>query len=143
MSSVIPAVFIDTNVWFSAFWGSKNCEKLIRAHVEGLIIAVVSQQVLEESIRNIKQKIPQVLSVWQELIASYPPKLIADPESVDSGIKKLVKAEDQLIFTAAIRGKVNYFVTGNLKDFQAVKLERASGIKILNPAQAIKLLCLR
>ena len=33
-------IFIDTNIWFSFFYGSNNCEKLINAHAEGKIKAV-------------------------------------------------------------------------------------------------------
>ncbi|MCJ7740572.1 putative toxin-antitoxin system toxin component, PIN family [Candidatus Microgenomates bacterium] len=140
MPSVILKVFLDSNIWFSAFYGSVNCQKLIKAHTNEKIKAVVSRQVLEESIRNIKEKIPEILSVFQTYLINYPPLLISDPEILNSRIRGLVNKYDQPIFISAMMGKVDYFVTGNIRHFQVKKLEKLTGIKILTPKQAVDLL---
>lgn len=84
-------------------------------------MAVISQQVLEESLRNINEKIPNLLVSFQQLIIDYPPQLIPDPKIINPTIRGLVASEDQPIFTSAMRAKVDYFVTGNTKDFKVKK----------------------
>lgn len=138
MTNVTPSVFLDSNVWFSIVYGSSNCEKIIKAYTDERIIAVISQQVLEESIRNIKEKIPQKLISFQKLFSSNPPVMVPDPESIDNKIKDLVDSKDQSIFTSAILAEVDYFVTGNIKDFQRTKLQKLTKIKIMTPKEAVK-----
>ncbi|MBM3284225.1 putative toxin-antitoxin system toxin component, PIN family [Candidatus Gottesmanbacteria bacterium] len=139
MPSDTPKVFCDTNVWFSAFYGSKNCEKLLNAHINRKIMAVISKQVLEELIRNFREKLPQALSIFQEFITSCPPEIIIDPKTINPKVKNLVSPEDGPIFTSAIIGRVDYFITGNRKDFKIARLEKLTGIKILSPKQAVRL----
>lgn len=137
MTNVTPHVFLDSNVWFSIVYGSSNCEKIIKAYTDEKIIAVISQQVLEESIRNIKEKIPQKLTSFQKLFSSNPPIMVPDPESIDNKIKDLVDPKDQSIFTSAILAEVGYFVTGNIKDFQVDRLEKLTKIKIVTPKEIV------
>ena len=58
MSEKIIRIFIDTNVWFSSFYGSENCQKIIKAHKEEKITAIVSDLVIGEIVRNVKKKLP-------------------------------------------------------------------------------------
>lgn len=139
MKSAIPDVFIDTNVWFSALHKSAICYTIIQAHINQQITAVVSQQVLEEIIRNIKAKIPHMLSHFQETIAKNPPVLLPDPQKIPKSVRSLVHIYDQPIFTSAIIGNVDYFITGNSKHFPK-KLEKLTGIKIRTPKAVVELL---
>lgn len=138
MPSDIPNVFLDSNVWFSALYGSENCQKLLTAYQEGSIVVFVSQQVIEEIVRNIREKIPQALSVFQDFLTNNPPQIVPDPKHMSRQIKQLVSTEDQPIFTAAIAANVDYFVTGNSKDFSSQRLKKITGISILTPKQAIE-----
>lgn len=133
-----PKVFIDTNVWFSAFYGSRNAEKLVKAHIEGKIQAVISRQVLEELVRNVKKKIPPAVGPLEDLMQSSPPKIVKNPQKISEEVKKWVDLKDQKIFQAAVSASVKLFITGNTKHFSIKNLERNLGVKILNPKQAIK-----
>jgi len=133
-------VFLDANVFFSAFYGSRNCERIIKAHQQEEISLVTSSLVIEESLRNIQEKIPAVISSFKDLLTNNPPELIADPAEIDPKIRLLVDEKDQPIFTSAILGKVKYFVTGNTKDFKAKELQKVTGIKVLTPKQFVELL---
>lgn len=135
-----PRIFIDTNVWFSKLYGSENCEKIIKAHVDGRVQAVVSREVLSEIIKNVKGKLPLVFPSWQRLLTAYPPEVIIDPDKIPKKIGALVHHKDQGIFTAAVLAKVSYFVTGNIKDFNREKLERLTKIKILTPTELVAFL---
>ena len=138
-----PKIFINTNIWFSAFYGSKNAEKLIKAHIKGKIQAVISQQVLEELVRNIEKKIPLATEVLENLMQSAPPEIVKNPQKISAEVKKWVDPKDQKIFQAAVNAKVNLFVTENIKDFSAKDLEKRFNIKTLNPEKSIKKLNLK
>lgn len=131
-------IFLDTNVWFSALWGSRNCRTLLDAHAEGKINAVLSQEVLKELLRNLKIKIPRAFDVFQNMMLLHPPEIIEDPKIIPQHMKLLIHQKDQGIFVAAIAAKVKFFVTGNTKDFKVEKLEKLTGIKILTPKQAVR-----
>ncbi len=131
-------VFVDTNIWFSAFYGSDNSEKILRAHIEGKIRAVISQQVLEELVKNIKDKMPQAREVLQRLLESAPPQIVMTPTQISPEIEKWVDAKDKSIFQAAVNARVQLFVTGNIKDFSVKNLKKKFGINIIPPKSAIK-----
>lgn len=135
-----PKIFLDTNVWFSALYGSKNCQKIIDAHTEGKITAVVSHEVLTELLRNLKLKIPLVFASFEQILISSPPEIIIDPQEVSKQMKLLIHQKDQGIFAAAILAEVDYFVTGNIKDFQVDRLEKLTKIKIMTPKEAVETL---
>lgn len=136
---IIPEVFIDTNVWFSAFYGSATCSKVIDGHLTGKINAIISQRVLKELIKNIQKKIPAVTPIFQKTFINVPPRVVSDPVEIEEKIKKLVDIKDQKIFCSAWIIKARYFVTGNIKHFQVKKLEKLTDIKILTPKQAMDL----
>jgi predicted nucleic acid-binding protein len=136
-------VFLDANVFFSTFYGSANCERIIKAHQQEEISLVTSSLAIEESLRNIQEKIPGVVSSFKDLLINNPPELLADPVEIDPRIRLLVDGKDQPIFTSAILGKVNYFITGNTKDFKVKELEKVTRIKVLTPKQLVDLLRLR
>lgn len=135
-----PRLFIDSNVLFSAIYGSVNCARLIQAHINNTIIAVVSQQVLEETVRNIREKAPHALSLLQNFIIHSPPEVVASAKQIDPRIRESVDKKDLYIFADAIQANVPYFITGNTKDFFVSKLEKLTVIKILTPKEAVELL---
>lgn len=133
-----PEVFIDTNVWFSAFYGSGNCEKILRAHINNQIQAVISQQVLRELAANLKNKLPEALPIFEKLFRSAPPTVTKDATKKDKKLANLVDKKDQKILASTIRAECKYFVTGNLKDFKRDKIEDRYGVEILNPKETIR-----
>ncbi len=134
----MKTVFVDTNVWFSAFYGSKNAEQILKMHVENKIKVVISKFVLNELVKNIKQKIPQATSALEKFLESVPPKIINNPSKIQVVIKQNVDKKDQFIFQAAANYNANYFVTGNLKDFNLKVLEKEFDIRILSPKQFLQ-----
>lgn len=133
-------IFIDSNVWFSSFYGSENCQKLTKAHQEGKIIAVISTRVLEEIVRNVKKKIPHHFSDLQNFLLAVPPEIVPNPQNIPQKLIGLVSPGDLPIFVSAVQAKVDYFVTGNIKDFSVKKLEKLTEIKILTPTEAVHIL---
>lgn len=134
----VPKIFIDTNVWFSAFYSSKTCEKLLKAHIDGQMKAVISRQVLNELVRNIKYKIPQVLPNLEKLFKNAPPLIVADARSIPSNLKDIVDRKDAGIFAACILSKIPMFVTGNTKDFNVNKILKKYKTFVLTPKEALE-----
>lgn len=140
MRDATPLVFIDTNVWFSAFYGSENSEKLIKAHIRGDIQAIISRQVLKESVKNVSSKIPNVQTPLKRLLVAAPPVITPDPEDVSVHVSTSVDKKDQGIFQAAINAKVRLFVTGKIKDFNREKIKKTFNMTVVSPKEAIAIL---
>lgn len=133
-------VFLDSNIWISAFYHSKNCEALIRTQKGKNILIIICAQVLEESTRNIREKIPHQLDNFHAFLLTNPPEIVADPETIPPDIAAAVSPEDRPIFTAARLANVDYFVTGNVKHFKRNARNKLGKITILTPKEAVKLL---
>jgi putative PIN family toxin of toxin-antitoxin system len=135
-------VFLDTNVIFSGLYSSQGAPGVIlRYFVEGRIRVVVSQQVLEEVIRTIKEKLPEALPALKRLLVNAPPEVGADPspEAIQHWAKEIHPA-DAAILAAAIATKSDYFVTGDNHFLENQAIKEKAGLNIVTPAQFLKLL---
>lgn len=135
-------VFLDTNVIFSGLYSSQGAPGAILRHfVEGHIRVVVSQQVLEEVIRTIKEKLPEALSALKRLLVNAPPEVEADPspEAIQRWTKELHPA-DAVILAAAIAAKPDYFITGDNHFLENQVIKENAGLNIVTPARFLKLL---
>ena len=137
---MVLKVFADTNVWFSALYGSINCEKILDAYLRGKISLIMSKQVLNELIRNIQSKAPDVVPALEKILISHPPEIVRDPELIPKKIRGLISYPDQGIFMACQNSHVEYFIIGYIRDFKVVALEKLTGIKILTPKEAVEIL---
>lgn len=133
-----PKIFIDTNVWFSAFLSSKKPLVIIQAHINDHIEGTLSETVLSELVRNVRKKAPQNLKDLEKLLSNTPPTIVPKPVTIDQATEKYVHQKDRIIFQAAVNAKVEYFVTGNLKDFDAAPLKKKCGILVCSPAQLVE-----
>ncbi len=140
MHAKISRIFTDTNVWFSAFYGSENCQRIISAHVSGKVKIVVSPFVLEELARNIVKKLPRQVASLYSFFEENSPEIYPDPELLPKKLIGLISPKDIKIFASAYKANVPYFITGNKKDFAIEDLEKLTGIKILTPKEAVKIL---
>lgn len=132
-------VFIDSNVWFSAFYKEGSCLKLLR-NIRSLGWRVfISELVLEEVIRNIQLKIPNTLSLFINYLKESRVVVLKNPSSkLLTQYKKLAKFEDLPIIISAFESKCDYFITGNIKDFNLTLINKINKIKILTPAEFLK-----
>lgn len=132
-------VFIDTNVWFSAFYGSPNAEKIATAHIQSQIQGVISEPVLQELIVNLKTKIPLALPSLRQLLSTAPPQILKNPPSLPPNFRTLAHPKDAPLLLACYQAKIPFFVTGNLKDFHLAPIKQKLNINVLPPADAVKL----
>ncbi len=135
-------VFLDTNVIFSGLYSSQGAPGAILRHfIEGHIRVVVSQQVLEEVIRTIKEKLPEALPALKRLLVNAPPEVGADPssEAIQHWTKELHPA-DAAILAAAIAAKPDYFITGDNHFLENQTIKEKAGLNIVTPAQFLNIL---
>lgn len=102
---------------------------------------VVSQQVLEEVIRTVKEKLPDSLLALRRLLVNTPPEVAADPELPD--IKRWTKKlhpGDAAILAAAIAAQPDYLITGDRHFMENPDIIKETGLAIVMPAQFLKIM---
>lgn len=132
-----PRVFLDSNVVFSGLYSPDGAPGVILDHfVKGNISVVVSQQVLEEVIRTIKEKLPDALPALRKLLLNTPPEVVADPkrEDIEKWTKHL-QMGDAAVLAAAISARPDYFVTGDKHFLDNREVAESAGLNIVTPAQ--------
>ena len=99
----------------------------------------MSQQVLEEVIRTIKEKLPEALPALKSLLVSMPPEVITDPklEDIKRWTRRLSVA-DAAILAVAMLAKPDYFVTGDNHFIENSDISEETGLRIVTPAQFLK-----
>lgn len=133
------SVFIDSNVWFSVFYKEGSCSKLLE-DIKSLGWKVfISELVLEEVIKNIQLKIPNTLSFFVNYLKENKIIVLKNPSPKSlTQYKKLAKFEDLPIIISTVESKCNYFITGNIKDFNLTLINKINKIKIFTPAEFLK-----
>lgn len=132
-------VFLDTNIWFSAFYGSDNCRKIVELHAQKKIEAVVSRLVVRELTQNLGDKYPQGLKLAADFFSEFSPEMTDDCFEIDRKFKNLADVKDLPILLSACSAQVEYFVTGNIKDFAVEKIFGKLKIKVMMPKDFVKL----
>lgn len=131
-------IFIDSNVWFSAFYKKGVASDLVSELLQRKFEIAVSELVLEEIIRNIEKKLPAALSLVYQFFQECPVTVIKNPKI--NQLQKftgLVQKKDLLILASALNYKCAFFVTGNKKDFKIAKIKKRYHLLILNPREML------
>lgn len=137
-----PRVFLDSNVIFSGLYSPEGAPgAILELFVKGSISVVVSQRVLEEVLRTVKEKLPDSLPALRRLLVNTPPEVAADPELPD--IKRWTKKlhlGDATILAAAIAAHPDYFITGDRHFIENPDIVKETGLTIVMPAQFLKII---
>ena len=130
-----PRVFLDTNVIFSGLYSSKGAPgKILELFIKGQIEVVVSQQVLDEVVRTVKDKLPEALPALNTLLVNNPPEVVPAPEI--EYIKQwpgVLSLADAAILAAAVASGTHIFITGDRHFFKSTLL-LGTGVIIIKPA---------
>jgi putative PIN family toxin of toxin-antitoxin system len=131
---------LDSNVIFSGLHSPQGAPgTILERFIKGGISVVVSQQVLEEVIRTIKEKLPEALPALKRLLVSVPPEVVAGPKlaEVERWARRLSVA-DAAILVAAVAAQPDYFVTGDNHFLESPCIGEETGLHIVTPAQFLK-----
>jgi predicted nucleic acid-binding protein len=131
-------IFIDANVLIAGAdsrLGASNGVLLLAE--AGMFQPVVCRQVLDETERNLREKLPRALPNFAAQMARLRLEILPDP-SVDEYVvwETIIEAKDAPILQAAVNAAVDRFVTLNTKDFTPDVAARC-GLTIQTPAQLI------
>ena len=130
-------VFLDSNVIISGLFSDKGAPRVILDILcLGLpvLTGVTGEYNLIEIARNLTKKMPDVLPIYKKYLPLLNLEVIPFPSSGE--INKLSGAtsdKDIPVLASAIRGDVDFLVTGDKKDF--VKLKGKCPFKVLTPAE--------
>ena len=135
-----PRVFLDSNVIFSGLYSSRGAPGIIlERFIEGKLMVVVSQQVLDEVIRTIKEKLHEALPALRKLLLNTPPEIRKDPTPEEiTRWSGLLDAGDAAILAAAVAAQPDYFVTGDRHFTENPVIAEKADLRIVTPAQFIE-----
>ena len=134
-------VFLDTNVIFSGLYSSEGPAGVILEHfIDGKLAVVISQQVLEEVISIIKEKLSESLPALRRLLLSVTLEIVKSPESheISHWSKTMIHSEDAVILAAAITAQPDYFITGDKHFLENHEVLEKLGLRIVSPAQFLE-----
>jgi predicted nucleic acid-binding protein len=136
---MIPTVFVDANILIAGSASRTGASRAVLGLAEiGLIQLVATRQVLDETERNIRLKLPQALPVFAELLANLNLQILDDPQRAEfSRWFAVIEEKDAPILEAAVQISPNYFLTLNTKDFTST-VAKATGLTIQTPADFIQ-----
>lgn len=128
-------VFIDSNVWFSAIYKPGTCSQLIQMMRQSKWEEVISELILSEVLRNIEAKKPSASLLVSEYLKTINPIVVKNPDEAElNKYLDLAHTDDLPILVSAIQYHCQYFITGNIKDFQVEAIKKKTKLKIMSPA---------
>ena len=130
-------VFLDSNVLFSVAWTGREKSRsaiLFELQSLGFIRLFISRLVLEETMSNLRGKRPEAIPFFEELSGEVEvvPDLVV--EGGDRRLKELPE-NDRVILSTAVTHGMDFFLTGNTRDFRGLYHRRIGRTLILTPRE--------
>jgi len=130
-------VFLDSNLLFSVAWTGREKSRsaiLFELQSLGFIRLFISRLVLEETMSNLREKRPEAISFFEELSGEVEvvPDLVVEGE--DRRVKELPE-NDRVILSTAVAHGMDFFLTGNTRDFRGLYRRRIGRTWILTPRE--------
>jgi len=92
-------------------------------------------------LKNIKEKIPKALPLVIEYLKIIKPTVVKNPKKeMALKYKNLASLKDIPILISAFEYRCQYFITGNIRDFEVKLIEKKLNLKIIKPAEFLKIL---
>ncbi len=135
-----PRVFLDSNVIVSGLYSPEGAPAVILGRfIDGRLRVVISQQVLQEVVRTINEKLPEALASLRKLLMSSPPEITQDPDPADvSRWAGVVHSDDAGILAAAVAAQPDYLITGDKHFLENPGVADKAGLRIVTPAQFLE-----
>lgn len=132
-------LFVDTNVIISGLYKSSTPPgQILEAHRSTVVQLVVCDLVLNEVTGVFARKLHALSPLFAEFIASTPPEIVADASlEAASPWTDILPTKDAIIYASACAAGVDYFVTGNSRDFGILPAERMP-VKVLSPGEVLE-----
>jgi predicted nucleic acid-binding protein len=132
-------VFADANVLVAGADSRSGASRAVLMLAEvGLFQLIVCPQVVTETERNLRQKLPHALPVFAEIMAILNLEIVADPPLASyQRWFTIIEPKDAPILEAAVQASVDRFLTLNTKDFTP-QVAAQTGLLIQTPGQFMR-----
>ena len=132
-------IFTDSSVIIAGAFSRTGASRAVLSMAEvGLFQLVVSRQVLDESERNLRNKLPAGLVTFTQLLTNTNLHVVDDPPLTETARwLSHIEAKDVPILAAAVLEKVDRLLTLNPKDF-TVQVAKVSGLTIQLPGEFMR-----
>ena len=144
MARRIVRVFLDSNVILSGLLSDKGAPRttldLLTLKLPFLVGSTGRYNLIEIE-RNLKKKMPEILSVYKRYLPKLNLKIISlpRPEELREFSGKITD-KDVPVLVSAIRSKTDFLVTGDKQHFQKLKSQGDYSFKIVAPSEFIDLI---
>jgi len=109
-------VFIDSSVLMAAAISpTGSARDLIISSINNKFKIVVSDLVLEETVRNLANKAPKALPALQLFLEVLNPEVVSPSKLLVLKVSKIIELKDAPIVAGAITGKADYLVSFDRK----------------------------
>jgi predicted nucleic acid-binding protein len=144
MAKRIVRVFLDSNVILSGLLSDKGAPRTILDFLTlklPFLVGSTGRYNLIEIERNLRKKMPEILSVYRRYLPKLNLKIIPvpQPEELKEFYGKITE-KDVPVLVSAIRSKAEFLVTGDKQHFQKLKSPGDYSFKIVTPSEFIDLI---
>lgn len=131
--------FIDSSVFFAACLSSRGASyEILQEGARGTVMLVISEDVREETERNITQKVPHVLTAFHQFLNAIPFDVVNPTISDVAAAAIYTFFKDAPIVAAAKKAKVDYMTSLDRKHLIGVPtVSQGSGLNIVLPEELL------
>lgn len=132
-------IFLDSNVIISGIFSNKGGPRIILDILcldFPFIVGDTGKYNIIEIERNLKRKMPKAYPLYQEYFPNLNLEIIALPKKKEiEAYLGYISDKDVPVLVSALKGKADFLITGDKKDFSRLKKHTDLGLKILNPSE--------
>jgi len=139
MAKKVVKIFLDSNVILSGLLSDKGPPRLILDLLSlelPFLIGSTGRYCLIEIERNLKKKVPEVLSVYRTYLPRLNLRIVPLPRPEE--VKRFsghIADKDIPVLASAFRSRVDFLVTGDKQHFEKLKVSGRYPFKIVTPAE--------
>lgn len=137
-------VFLDSNVILSGLLSDKGAPRIILDMLYlrlPFLIGITGRYNIIEIEKNLAKKMPAVIPLYREYLPRINLEIIPMPSGDE--VRKSswnISDKDIPVLVSAIKGKTDFLVTGDKKDFGKLKGEESYPFKIVSPSEFIDII---
>lgn len=136
-------IFVDASVLFAACYSKVGASRaLFQMAARGEVALVISEHVLMEVEKNLRQKAPAAWPTFRELLNLVAAEVVVKPSLQEvKSAAAYTALKDAPIVAAALNAEVDYLVTWDRKHFvNDPKVAQESGLAIVTPDRLVAIL---
>lgn len=134
-------VFLDSNVILSGLLSDKGAPRIILdilclrlPHLKGL----TGRDNIIEIERNLTKKLPAAIPVYNEYLPKLNLEIVPLPSHEEvQNLSGHTSDKDLPVLASALKGKADFLVTGDKKDFAVLMMKGSYPFKIMTPAELL------